>query len=147
VGNFLGWFGTLLGGVGLVLALSTAPSSWSSSHRDLFLAVVAMAIACLVIAVAVSAIQARGLIRRMLFRHYVRHAAKGRVRRALTLKVQITAIPGSPTGERTITFTTDREKRRLIPTLGRPAGLRITEPFKATVWANQVPTPVIQYGK
>jgi hypothetical protein len=139
----VGWFGTFIGALAVILALSTAPATWSSHHHGLYVLLAVTLVVCLMIAVlgplALAIIAGRFWL--MTWREARRLDAKGP-------KVgPMVAWPMHPTGDRRFEFETDRQPRRVVVTASRPAGLRITEPFEATVWEGMLPFSVQRYGK
>jgi hypothetical protein len=134
-----GWIGTLLGAVGLLLALSTVPETWADHHHALYVTLWVITIALLLIATALPLRHVPGWVRiRWKVRRAGRHPEQ-------TLDGRM--VPDSPTGPRDFMFTTNDEPRRHIRTPPSPVGLRITIPFEATVWNSSVPAAVKRYGK
>lgn len=136
----MGWLGTALGTVGVILALSTAPVTWSHHHHAVYVLLQFMAVVCLVILVVLPLRHGPGWVR---FQWIVWRAA----RMPPVGLYDVRVIPQSPTSRRDFSLITDREPRRLIWALGRPAGLRITAPVEVSVWANSLPFRVHRYGK
>jgi hypothetical protein len=140
VDTLAGWIGTFLGGIGLLLALSTLPATWPDHHHVVYILLWIATVACLAIATVLAVWHIPGWAR---IRWKVWHAARHRP----TLALEGHLIPDSATGSRDFMFTTDDRPRRQIRTTARPAGLRITSPFEATVAASSLPARVQRYGK
>ncbi|MGH3155870.1 MAG: hypothetical protein ACRDNF_04740 [Streptosporangiaceae bacterium] len=137
----VGWFGTFLGALALLLALSTAPATWASHHHALYLLLVVSLVICLMIAVV-------GPLALAIFAGrfwWVVWCASKRPHFAIhgtPVMVDITAVPHGPTAQRGFQFVTNRLPRRFIRTPAPPVGLRITRPIEASVWASQLPQRV-----
>jgi len=145
-GAVIGWFGTVLGALALILALATVPSTWADHHHGVFLLLVAAVIACLAISVI---LPGQYGLRWAWFRWKVWRASK-RPHFAIDGKpvmVDIVASPHSADAPRDFQFVTNRLPRRQFRTPGRPVGLRITAPVEADVWASQLPRAVGRYGR
>jgi hypothetical protein len=136
------WLGTVLGAVAVLLTLGTLPGTWASHHRILYVFLIVVAVACLVIAVLVPLLRVPGWLR---FRWMVWRASK---KPHPGFYVDKHSVPESPTGKRDFSFVTvPAETPRFIRTAARPAGLRITRPFEASVWGGQLPAPVRHHGQ
>jgi len=134
-----GWIGTLLGAIGLLLALSALPGTWADHHHALYVLLWVLAIALLVIATVLLVRHAPGWVR-------IRWKV-WRARNTPAFGVDMRIVPDSATGSRDVMFTTDDRPKRQIWTPAPPVGLRITTPFEATVGISSVPAPVKRYGK
>lgn len=138
-----GWFGTVLGAFGALLALSTLPTTWVDGHRAAYVLVWIVAIACLVIMTVLPLYYGYHWA---LFRWRVWCAGRSFGQKIPTV-MPVSVWPGNPLGERSFVFETDRLPRRVIYTPGRPAGLRITKPFEASVWEGSLPARIQHQGK
>jgi hypothetical protein len=136
------WFGTLLGALALALALSTASAAWTTHHQPLYVFLWVAVITCVVIAVGVPLLYGSRWAR---FRWMVWRAARRFAKKPPQVTMTAVVNPGSEIGSREFRFTTNKQRRMLITTRSRPAGLRITAPVEASVWA--VPSAVQHYGK
>jgi hypothetical protein len=146
--RLLTWLGTVLGALAALLALSTLPSTWASHHRAAYGLLMVAVVVCLLIAILVALWRVPGWLR---FRWMVRRASKKPFPGSYVDKH---AVPESATGKRDFSFVTvpplpgtSEQSPRLVKTAARPAGLRVTKPFEASVWAGHLPVAVRHHGK
>jgi hypothetical protein len=139
----IGWFGTFIGALALILALNTAPATWARHHHRLYMLLVATLVVCLMIAILGPLVLA--IVAGRFWLMTWRAARRYDPRRPKA--TPLVAWPRHPTGNRRFEFETDRLPRRVIFTVARPAGLWITEPFEAVIWEAMLPVRVQRYGK
>ena len=140
----VGWIGSLLGAVALLLALSTLPDTWSSQHHAVYVLLWVVVVACLAIVVI---LPLRHLPHGVRFRWSVWRTARHYRKNPPGAYVTGVSNPVSATGSRDFMFSTNREDRRVIPTDIRPAALRMRVPVADTILASSLPYRVRRYGK